>query len=168
MIFTSLALFSGIFLFSSAAPTPWSSTSPAPVTHWVNVSNDAAGLLYDPPFIVSQPTGFYISNIVLTCHFFQTAAIGDIVSFKFHPKNHTVTQSSFGAPCTPLHDGTDTGLCVLSYLFKIFMFSDVFVPHSMPVTLGTPDDKLPVREFIVEDVRIPLDFLSDDGTNCPF
>ena len=48
------------------------------------------------------------------------------------------------------------------------MFSHVFVPHSMPVTLGTPDDKLPVREFIVEDVRILLDFLSDDGTNCPF
>ena len=33
------------------------------------------------------------------------------------------------------------------------MFSHVFVLHSMPVTPGTPDDELPIREFIVEDVR---------------
>ena len=44
----------------------------------------------------------------------QSATPGDTVSFKFHPKNHTVTQSSFDAPCTPLYGGTDTGLCVLS------------------------------------------------------
>jgi hypothetical protein len=55
----------------------------------------------------------YISIVVLT-RLFQSAAIGDTVSFKFHPKNHTVTQSSFDAPCTPLYDGVDTGLCVLS------------------------------------------------------
>ncbi|EDR02304.1 uncharacterized protein LACBIDRAFT_169454, partial [Laccaria bicolor S238N-H82] len=28
-----------------------------------------------------------------------TAAIGDTVTFEFHPKNHTVTQSSFSDPC---------------------------------------------------------------------
>ena len=50
MILPSLALLSGMVLFSSAAP--WS--QPAPVTHYVNVSNDTAGLLYDPPYIVSQ------------------------------------------------------------------------------------------------------------------
>ena len=32
--------------------------------------------------------------------------------------------------------------------------SDVFVPHSVPVILGTSDDNLPTREFIVEDVRV--------------
>ena len=63
---------------------------------------------------------------------------------------------------------TEPTLACASYLSKIFLFSHVFVPHSMPVTLGTPDDKLPVREFIVEDVRILLDFLSHDGTNCLF
>ncbi|KAN0108992.1 putative plastocyanin-like domain protein [Russula decolorans] len=108
MIFrvTSLALLSGMVLFTSAAP--WYSP-PAPVTHYVNVSNDTAGLLYDPPYI--------------------SAAVGDTVSFTFHPKNHTVTQSSFDAPCTPLPGGIDTGF--------------------VPVTPGTYDDDLPSWEFIV-------------------
>jgi hypothetical protein len=59
MIFTTLALLSGMVLFTSAAP--WYSP-PAPVTHYVNVSNDTAGLLYDPPYIVSQPQSLYIAN----------------------------------------------------------------------------------------------------------
>ena len=44
-----------------------------------------------------------------------------------------------------------------SYLSEYILhrvFSDVFVPHSVPVTLGTSDDDLPTREFIVEDVRV--------------
>ena len=61
MILPSLALLSGMVLFTSAAP--WYSP-PAPVTHYVNVSNDTAGLLYDPPYIVSQPSHF-ISTFVL-------------------------------------------------------------------------------------------------------
>jgi O-glycosyl hydrolase len=61
MILPSLALLSGMVLFSSAAP--WS--PPASVTHYVNVSNDTAGLLYDPPYIVSQPRRQYISTFVL-------------------------------------------------------------------------------------------------------
>ena len=68
MIFASLALLSGMVLFSSAAP--WYSP-PAPVTHYVNVSNDTAGLLYDPPYIVSQPSSHYISAVVLTRLFFR-------------------------------------------------------------------------------------------------
>jgi hypothetical protein len=126
MIFASLALLSGMVLFTSAAP--WYSP-PAPVTHWVNVSNDTAGLLYDPPYIVSQSSSHYIERCADT-PLFQSAAIGDTVSFKFHPKNHTVTQSSFDAPCTPLYGGVDTGLCVLSSI-QIYHreFSDiVFVP----------------------------------------
>jgi len=105
MILPSLALLSGMVLFTSAG------NSPPPVTHCVDVSNDAAGLLYDPPYI--------------------SAALGDIVSFTFYPKNHTVTQSTFEAPCTPLDGGTDTGF--------------------VPVPLGTDDDDLPTREFTVED-----------------
>jgi len=113
MIFSSLALLSGMVLFSNAAPWYSPPATPAQVTHWVNVSNDTAGLLYDPPYISAAP--------------------GDTISFKFHPKNHTVTQSSFDAPCTPLYNGTDTGF--------------------VPVTLGTSDDDLPTREFIVEDAN---------------
>jgi hypothetical protein len=123
MIFASLALLSGMVLFSSAAP--WHSPS-APITHHVNVSNDTAGLLYDPPYIVSQPQSLYIDRCADT-PLFQSAAIGDTVSFKFHPKNHTVTQSSFDAPCTPLYGGTDTGLCVLS--IQIFLTLRVFSCH---------------------------------------
>ncbi|KAF9731560.1 hypothetical protein PMIN06_007900 [Paraphaeosphaeria minitans] len=33
------------------------------------------------------------------------AAIGDLIEFHFLPKNHTVVQSSFDAPCEPLADG---------------------------------------------------------------
>jgi hypothetical protein len=40
-----------------------------------------------------------------------TAANGTVVSFQFTgvPGNHTVTQSSFSAPCTPLAGGFDSG-----------------------------------------------------------
>ncbi|KAI9445999.1 Cupredoxin [Lactarius indigo] len=37
------------------------------------------------------------------------ASVGDTVSFVFYPKNHTVTQSSFAAPCQPLASGIDSG-----------------------------------------------------------
>lgn len=38
-----------------------------------------------------------------------TAAEGDTVTFTFYPKNHTVTQSSFAAPCTPLNSPAGPG-----------------------------------------------------------
>lgn len=37
------------------------------------------------------------------------AAIGDIIRFDFNSTNHTVTQSSFAAPCSPLAGGFNTG-----------------------------------------------------------
>jgi plastocyanin len=111
MIFPSLALLSGMVLSASAAPYYY---SPAPVTHSVNVSNDTAGLVFEPPYI--------------------SAAAGDTVKFTFHIKNHTVTQSSFDAPCTPLYGGTDTGF-------------------NNPVTVGTADADLPTESFIVEDTK---------------
>jgi hypothetical protein len=58
----ALALLSGMVLFSSATPGYYPT---APVTHCVNVSNDTAGLIYDPPYIVSQPDGHYVSIVVL-------------------------------------------------------------------------------------------------------
>jgi len=97
-----------MILFSNAAP--WY-IPPAPVTHCVNVSNDSASLIFDPPFIVAAP--------------------GDQVEFTFHIKNHSVTQSSFNEPCTPLPNGTDTGF--------------------IPVSPGTPDNDLPVQVFTVID-----------------
>ncbi|KAG9017180.1 hypothetical protein FRB90_001446 [Tulasnella sp. 427] len=37
------------------------------------------------------------------------AHVGDFVTFHFHFKNHTVTQSSFEDPCSPLEGGFDSG-----------------------------------------------------------
>ncbi len=170
MIFASLALLSGMVLSASAAP--WYSPPalvPAPVIHWVNVSNNTAGLTYDPPYIVSPTKQSLYIDRCAHASIFQTAALGDIVSFKYHPKNHTVTQSSFDAPCTPLQGGTDTGLCVLlSKCFSHFVFSHAFSPDSVPVAPGTLDNDLPTRNFIVKDVRVPFDPPPLGGTNCPF
>ncbi|KAJ7025102.1 hypothetical protein C8F04DRAFT_142643 [Mycena alexandri] len=38
-----------------------------------------------------------------------TASVGDVVSFQFLSKNHSVTQSSFASPCEPLAGGVDSG-----------------------------------------------------------
>lgn len=38
-----------------------------------------------------------------------TAAIGDMVHFIFLSKNHTITQSTFAAPCVKKADGADSG-----------------------------------------------------------
>jgi plastocyanin len=37
------------------------------------------------------------------------ATTGDTVQFIFHPKNHTVTQSTFAAPCQAMANGIDSG-----------------------------------------------------------
>jgi plastocyanin len=62
--------------------------APQPVDHKITVGANGQ-LAYNPPNI--------------------TAAIGDTVTFEFHPKNHTVTQSSFNDPCRPLADTSKTG-----------------------------------------------------------
>ncbi|KAG9074059.1 hypothetical protein FRC06_010969 [Ceratobasidium sp. 370] len=79
-------------------------------THYVTVG--AYGeLRYDPEYVYARP--------------------GDLIKFEFHPKNHTVTESSFYRPCRSLHGGFDTG----------------FVPvHSHP----HPHD-FPVRKYKVTD-----------------
>ena len=57
MIFTSLALLSGMVLFPSAAPLFHDRHySHNEVVHIVNVSNDTAGLVFDPSYVVSKQT----------------------------------------------------------------------------------------------------------------
>jgi plastocyanin len=60
----------------------------AGTTHMVTVGG-TAGLVYTPSSI--------------------NAAVGDIVQFNFESKNHTVTQSSFAAPCVKTTGGFDSG-----------------------------------------------------------
>lgn len=104
MMFASHALLSGIALYASAASA---------ATWQINVSNATAGLVFSP------------NNI--------TAAVGDVVQFTFNPKNHSVTQSSFAQPCTPLYGGFDTGF--------------------LPVANGTEASSLPTRQFTVNDTK---------------
>ncbi|KAG8998270.1 hypothetical protein FRB94_006968 [Tulasnella sp. JGI-2019a] len=56
---------------------------------WDVTVGGAAGLVYTPPYV--------------------NAAINDTVRFTFNFNNHTVTQSAFDAPCTPLLGGVNTG-----------------------------------------------------------
>lgn len=68
---------------NSPAPTPGSSTGN---TIEVIVGGPSGNLSFTPSRV--------------------TAAPRDVIKFTFHVKNHTVTQSSFGAPCLPLTDKT--------------------------------------------------------------
>ncbi len=38
-----------------------------------------------------------------------TAAVGDVIHFTFLAKNHTVSQSTFAAPCQKMAGGMDSG-----------------------------------------------------------
>ena len=81
--------------------TSWSSS---PQIHRIIVGG--ATLTFQPPNITAQP--------------------GDIITFEFHQKNHSATQSSFAEPCEKLalssggkQIGFDSGLYVL---FPILFF----------------------------------------------
>jgi flagellar biosynthesis protein FliQ len=64
------------------------------------------------PIALSGNQSVVVLIVALTVSLFQDAVQGDIVVFNFHPKNHSVTQSSFKEPCTPLEGGFDLGLYV--------------------------------------------------------
>ncbi|KAF5378069.1 hypothetical protein D9615_007498 [Tricholomella constricta] len=64
---------------------------------------------------------------------FVTAHVGDIVNFVFHPKNHTVTQSSFDQPCVPLHGGFDSGFMPVSAETEGLPNYQVHVTEESPV-----------------------------------
>ena len=107
MIFSVFALFSSLALLSLAAPQG--------KIHQITVGNNTGGTIYNPNNIVRQP--IIISRLYRRADslFIQNAAIGDTVIFVFNPKNHSVTQSSFAEPCTPLAGGFNSGLCVFSH-----------------------------------------------------
>jgi len=72
-----------------------------------------------------------------------TAAEGDTVQFIFNPKNHTVTQSTFTAPCQPKPDGIDSGY--------------------MPVSAGSP--LVPTMTITVNNTD-PLWFFCRQASHC--
>lgn len=102
----------------------------SPTTHTVMVGQNGT-LTYNP------------SNI--------TAAMGDIVSFVFTSKNHTVTQSTFAAPCTQLTNASVTP--------NVVGISSGFVP----VQANASD--LPTWSFALTDTN-PLWFFCLQGSHC--
>lgn len=82
---------------SGTAADPYGST-PAPAT----TAPAASGTAATPPATGSPAVHTVIVGGTGILAFNPTrvdAALGDIVSFVFHAKNHTVTQSTFAAPC---------------------------------------------------------------------
>ncbi|KAG9045723.1 hypothetical protein FS837_005771 [Tulasnella sp. UAMH 9824] len=71
------------------------------------------------------------------------AAVGDVVTFEFHPKNHTLTQSTFANPCSPMAGGVDSGY--------------------MPVAADATT--FPVFSFRINEVT-PLWFYCAQGNHC--
>ncbi|KAF8964233.1 hypothetical protein BDZ97DRAFT_920167 [Flammula alnicola] len=71
-------------------------------------------------------------------------AIGDLVSFKFISKNHTVTQSSFTTPCVAKQGGVDSG----------------FIP------VATNATAFPEWTIKIDNVTAPLWFYCMQGTHC--
>jgi plastocyanin len=76
------------FTLTSAALAATLATVASAATFQVQVGQNST-LTFNPPFI--------------------NATAGDTIQFMFNPKNHTVTQSTFAAPCQAMANGLDSG-----------------------------------------------------------
>lgn len=75
---------------SAASPTATgSSTPPSSTSQDHRIIVGGSTLTFEPANITAQP--------------------GDTITFEFHQKNHTVTQSSFASPCQALSSSSTTG-----------------------------------------------------------
>jgi len=86
----------------SSTPAPPPSSTSTPVT--VNPPPTSTPTTGTDHRIVVGGTGllsFNPSNVV--------AQTGDTVTFEFHQKNHTATQSTFANPCSPMANGFNSG-----------------------------------------------------------
>jgi plastocyanin len=91
-----------------------------------NIQVGAAGkLLYDPEAIAAQP--------------------GDQVVFHFHPKNHTVTQSSFADPCGRKEGGFNSG----------FQPVPANQTDNLPTYTLTVPDNQPIWMYCAQAARTP-------------
>ncbi|KAG9028747.1 hypothetical protein FRB95_006115 [Tulasnella sp. JGI-2019a] len=84
----------------------------APVVHTVVVGG-SAGLVYTPNTI--------------------TAAPGDIVTFQFQVKNHTVTQSTFAVPCSEKAGGFDSSFMPVAATDMTFPTYNITVNDTAPI-----------------------------------
>ncbi|KAG9121922.1 hypothetical protein FRC07_001902 [Ceratobasidium sp. 392] len=97
MFFNLVSLISFLVFFlpftALAAPAAETETRTGYKTHKVTVGKDGK-LRYDPQYVYAK--------------------VGDRVKFEFHPKNHTVTESSFKYPCSKIDGGFRTGFVPVS------------------------------------------------------
>lgn len=84
------------------------------------------------------------NGIVYEPKFLEGVAAGDTVSFKFVSKNHTVTQSTFTAPCVAKPDGVNSG----------------FIPVD-PAAATQPEWTIQI-----DNVTAPLWFYCAQGAHC--
>lgn len=82
--------------------------------HTVQVGNSNGSLIFDPPFLADIPPR-------------------DIISFQFHAKNHTATQSSFAAPCLAAPGGIDSGFMAVDVNATTFPTFNVTVNETAPL-----------------------------------
>ena len=82
---------------SSSSTPPSTSTSVAPSPSSTSTGTDHRVVVGGTGVLTFQP------NTV-------TAQPGDTVTFEFHQKNHTATQSTFASPCSPMANGFNSGL----------------------------------------------------------
>jgi len=102
---------------SAAAPSPSATTVPSSTDHRVIVGGTGV-IAFNPPNITTQ--------------------VGDTITFEFQQKNHTVTASSFAAPCVDLFtsSGTpsfDSGFMPVAVGATIFPTYVVQVNNSNPI-----------------------------------
>lgn len=84
------------------------------------------------------------NGIVYEPKFLQGVVAGDTVSFKFVSKNHTVTQSTFTAPCVAKPEGVNSG----------------FIPVD-PAAATQPEWTIQI-----DNVTAPLWFYCAQGAHC--
>jgi len=75
----------------------------------IDVQVGDIGLKFSPEQTVSPSKSSRIHALTISQQF---ADAGDDVVFHFHPKNHTVTQSSLAHPCGLKSGGFNSGLSV--------------------------------------------------------
>jgi len=88
---------------SPAPPSPTSTSTPVVVNPPPSSTPSTPTTAQDHRVIVGGPnTLLFNPNTVV-------AQPGDTVTFEFHQKNHTATQSTFAAPCLPMAGGFNSG-----------------------------------------------------------
>jgi plastocyanin len=90
-----------------------------------------------PPVVRSATIDVTVGSLNGTIGYtpeYVNASIGDIVQFTFQQKNHTVTQSSFASPCSPLQSGFDSGFVPVGpNVTSGFTTAELTIENSDPV-----------------------------------